>query len=620
MAGSAPAEDDGATAVSAAGVTEYGTGGFGGGTVDGGGAAMGGAIFNYGGTVTIINSTLANNDTIGGAADSPTNNGQALGGAIFNLNGSVTSDDSTLAYNTAADGGGAIYNHGDDPADVGSQSGGPTLPNANPAATLNNSILADSNNGSGTLVTDYAFSDINGVGVDNTDGTNNLIETGSANFTTNNEPTDTLTGNPELVGTAPANNGGPTDTFALSTGPTASPALDVGSNAAIPANTPYDQRGSGFDRISNTTVDLGAYEVQVVTPSVSQSSASQAATVTTLTITGSNFDTTAANNTVTFDNGAVGTVTSATSTSLSISFTTLPATSGSLTAVVTTDSQSSGDPVQVAIITPVVTPSTASIPINSTGLVINGFGLAYLSSTAIVANDGIAGSASPAGVPPLYVTFNDGAEGFVTAATATSLSVTFTTEPTAVGSLTAIVTALGQNSGTAVQVATVIPVVTQNTATIAADATGITINGLGFDATAANNPVTFNDGAAGTVGSATTTSLTVTFTTQPTASGSLTAIVTTDSQSSGSAVQVATITPVVTQNTATIPANATGIIIDGYGFDVSEATGVVVGSTTPASAPVRSVSFNDGASGYVTASTATSLSVTFTTDPTTAGS
>ncbi len=51
--------------------------------------------------------------------------------------------------------------------------------------------------------------------------------------------------------------------------------------------------------------------------------------------------------------------------------------------------------------------------------------------------------------------FNDGAIGTVTAATATSLTVTFATKPTSAGSLTAIVTTDGLSSGTAVQVATV---------------------------------------------------------------------------------------------------------------------------------------------------------------------
>jgi Dockerin type I domain len=82
-----------------------------------------------------------------------------------------------------------------------------------------------------------------------------------------------------------ANNGGPTQTHALCTGPStphasctgASPALNAGSNALIPADAadldgdgntaeplPFDQRG--FARIFNATVDMGAFEVQPMHP------------------------------------------------------------------------------------------------------------------------------------------------------------------------------------------------------------------------------------------------------------------------------------------------------------------------------------------------------------------
>jgi hypothetical protein len=53
------------------------------------------------------------------------------------------------------------------------------------------------------------------------------------------------------------------------------------------------------------------------------------------------------------------------------------------------------------------------------------------------------------------VTFNIGAVGTVTAATATALTVTFSTLPTATGRLTEVVTTDGVNSGATVQVATV---------------------------------------------------------------------------------------------------------------------------------------------------------------------
>ena len=51
--------------------------------------------------------------------------------------------------------------------------------------------------------------------------------------------------------------------------------------------------------------------------------------------------------------------------------------------------------------------------------------------------------------------------------------------------------------------ATVPPVVTESTADLAANATMLTIDGFGFDATAGNNTVVFNDGAVGTVTAAT---------------------------------------------------------------------------------------------------------------------
>jgi hypothetical protein len=276
--------------------------------------------------------------------------------------------------------------------------------------------------------------------------------------------------------------------------------------------------------------------ISVASPTITPNTTSIPANASSLVISGSNFDTTAANNTVTFNDGAVGTVTAATTTSLSVSFTTDPTTSGSLTAVVTTDSLSSGTPVQVATVTPVVTPNTASIPANATGIVINGFGF-----EASEPEDVAPGTVTPATVPALFVTFNDGAVGVVTASTATSLSISFTTDPTTAGSLTAVATINDQSSGTPVQVATVIPVVTPNTTSIPANSTTLVINGFGFDSTAGNNTLTFNDGAVGTVTAATATSLSVSFTTVPTGSGSLTAVVTTDTESSGTAVQVATV-------------------------------------------------------------------------------
>ena len=182
--------------------------------------------------------------------------------------------------------------------------------------------------------------------------------------------------------------------------------------------------------------------------------------------------------------------------------------------------------------------------------------------------------------------------------------MTFSTKPTTAGPLTAVVTTNGAASAS-VQVAAIVPAVTLNTASLAANAATLTIAGSGFDTTFANNTVAFNKGAVGTVTAGTATSLTVTFSTQPTGVGSLTAVVTTDGVNSGTAVQVATVAPAVTGSTANLAANAGSIVIDGYDFDTTAAN--------------DSVTFNDGAVGTVHSATATSLDVTINTAPATAG-
>src|SRR5208282_2468059 len=117
--------------------------------------------------------------------------------------------------------------------------------------------------------------------------------------------------------------------------------------------------------------------------------------------------------------------------------------------------------------------------------------------------------------------------------------------PPTAGSLTAYVTTGIETSGAPVQVATVQPVVTSTTTNSqVANENTVTINGYGFDGTKANDSVSFNDGAVGTVTTASTTSLTVTFSTDPLTAGALTASVTCDGQgSTGPKVQIATITP-----------------------------------------------------------------------------
>jgi len=296
---------------------------------------------------------------------------------------------------------------------------------------------------------------------------------------------------------------------------------------------------------SNSVSSGSAVQVATVIPEVISNPATIAANETTLLIEGDGFDTTASNNTVTFNNGAVGTVASATATQLTVTLTTAPTTAGALNATVVTNG-ASGTATQVATVSPVVTSSTAFLAANANSVIIAGLGF-----DTTLANDAIS--------------FDNGAVGSITAATSTSLTVSLTTRPVTAGSFTAVVTSNGVSSGAPVQVALVTPVVTSSTAQVAANASTVTINGFGFDPTVANNAVTLNNGAVGTITSATPTSMTVSFSTKPSTAGSLTAIVTTNSQNSGSATQVAAITPVVTSSTAGLAANAATVVIAGLG-------------------------------------------------------
>ena len=260
---------------------------------------------------------------------------------------------------------------------------------------------------------------------------------------------------------------------------------------------------------------------------------------TTMTINGFGFDTTASNNTVVFNHGAVGTVTASSATALTVSITTAP-TAGILTAVVTSNDVSNGLAVQVASLKPVITTATTSLAANLTTLTIAGSGFDTTTANNVV-------------------TFNNGAVGTVTDSTPTSLTVSISTKPIA-GNLFATVTTNGA-SGIAVQVATINPVVTASTINLSLNGTSLVVSGFGFSPVVNSNAVTFAGGAVGKVTAATTTSLTILFTTKPTAAAALNGSVTTSGRSSGAAVQMAqvvaaTTAPTITSSASSLSANA----------------------------------------------------------------
>jgi hypothetical protein len=305
------------------------------------------------------------------------------------------------------------------------------------------------------------------------------------------------------------------------------------------------------------------------------------ASATTVTITGTGFDSNPANDLVTFSGSASGLVTVATPTTLTVTGVT-GLVGGALDATVTVNGVSSGaTPVQVATVTPVITSSTLALAANGTTLTISGYG--FDSTTA---SD--------------LLSFSGTASGQVTQATLTQLSLTSLTGLT-VGPLTASVSVDGAGSGPAVQVAVVDPVVTSSTANLTADQTSLTINGFGFDGTTpGNNLVTFSGGATGTVTASSATTLTVTGLTGL-LGGPLTATVAVTvggtSYSSPTPVEVAAVVPVLTASATNLPASSTQLTITGFGFDAA----------TPGN---NVVTFSGGATGTVTAATSTSLTVT----------
>jgi hypothetical protein len=164
-------------------------------------AAGGGGVWADGGDVTLINSTVADNEVPAGGA----------GGGLNVIAATVTLDNSIVALNT-----------GD----------------------------ATASDFAGTVSSASAY---------------NLIGTGGSGGLVNGVNHNQVgVADPGLDPNGLQDNGGPTRTIALVAG---SPAIDAGSNAlavdpstGLPLTT--DQRGTGFVRIYNSVVDIGAFEVQ----------------------------------------------------------------------------------------------------------------------------------------------------------------------------------------------------------------------------------------------------------------------------------------------------------------------------------------------------------------------
>ncbi|MFI5455748.1 MAG: choice-of-anchor Q domain-containing protein [Isosphaerales bacterium] len=197
------------------------------------------------------------------------------GGGLFVGGGSLTLNDATIDNDIAAGGGGgggasggrggygsgsgAGGNRGS--SSVGGYGRGGGLDVNVGTATLDNTIVALNTNRIGSRA---SADDI--AGAVSSASAYNLIGTGGTGGLTNGTNYNQVgVADPGLDPNGLQNNGGPTQTIALLAG---SPAIDAGSNAlAVDPTTgeplANDQRGPGFPRIVNGTVDIGAFEYHI---------------------------------------------------------------------------------------------------------------------------------------------------------------------------------------------------------------------------------------------------------------------------------------------------------------------------------------------------------------------
>ncbi len=213
--------------------------------------AFGGGIFTFSGAVTLTNSTVSGNSTAGNGAD---------GGGLWFDDSTVRIVQSTITGNVSSARGGGIGmladNFNDDErltihnsmiaGNQDSDADSPAPDFVAPGDPENDLEVRHSliGNTSGTSLTNTADGNLLGV-----DWTTVLVS-------------HTVDG---TVAPLLADNGGPTQTHALLDG---SPAIDAGDDALAvdsdgnPLTT--DQRGAPFVRISDGTVDIGAYEQQAL--------------------------------------------------------------------------------------------------------------------------------------------------------------------------------------------------------------------------------------------------------------------------------------------------------------------------------------------------------------------
>jgi hypothetical protein len=234
--------------------------------VNNSGGSGAGILNNAGGTLEVTNSTIANNTSTG------------LGGGVHNA-GTTTINNSTVSTNQALNGGGVYSEFGSTLTvtqatvafNSASSNGGGLYNEAQVSTTIGNTIVAKNTSAgtemaSGADVYAATLTSTSGALITNDQGNNLIGNTdGASGYAASDKTGNSATPLDPKLGPL-TQNGGTTTTHAELSG---SPAIDSGNNSLAEdpsgALLAFDQRGSGFPRISNNVVDIGAFEVQIPT-------------------------------------------------------------------------------------------------------------------------------------------------------------------------------------------------------------------------------------------------------------------------------------------------------------------------------------------------------------------
>lgn len=207
-------------------------------------AVGGGGIDNALGTLTLLNSTVSGNGASNELAPNTTS-----GGGIRN-SGPLTVVNSTISSNFASRGGG-----------VESTSASVTFHNATVAENSNGGVYSEAGDTGSILAISSIFAynhrdgrplDLSGFSLA-PGSTHNIISDAESAAGLINGIDNNLVGVDPLLGTLD-DHGGLTRTHALIPG---SPAIGSGTN---PLSLATDQRGGSFSRVTDATIDIGAYQ------------------------------------------------------------------------------------------------------------------------------------------------------------------------------------------------------------------------------------------------------------------------------------------------------------------------------------------------------------------------